>query len=442
MLTPNASYLGCAEPSWANSVPEAQLRGTLTLAALMSERVYLSDVHLGDNLNFFSSFLRNDDLGLYRQFRELTEAGVLRLLLRDASFRQGTGNTLPVNTFLDVYHNWIRQDASSAWIVPPGKTDRSAFLKKIDSWVPDSAIERYDYSEVKSIFMEVVRSFGTTEAATWWIQTGGHELTHLRQEYDAILHKDWFSLSDFYSLFQRSGLQSDSGPMLLHGLLNEVAYSRFAGTSLVGADLAGVPLGTVVWPEDDASQELQTMTPVDEIMGRAARVLEAPDLSVVALLRSDEVMELRQTIGRSYFDMLNLALDPAYLGAQNTFELRLADAAAMYWQGIADHLSKAHPSATHRPRKLAVWLGRMPLGVGRAMNRVFTFAVNVGLPALGQLGGPMIAPAANAASKVAIGTSLRFLFFAEADELRNVRRLIPDRAWLTRPTTLALPGNE
>lgn len=444
MITANSSYLGCAEPSWAAAVPEPQLRGLLTLASLMSENVYLSDVHVGDNKNFLTSFRRKKPLGLYAQLRQLTDHGVVKYLLRDASVRPQVGSSLAVNSFVDVYTNWLRQDDNNAWIMPPDGKDRSAFLGDLDSWVPEDSVERYDYLATKTIFIEAVRAVGSSPMGVSWIGFDNTESSKLlRRGYDAILDRDWFSLSDFYTLFQKAGFAANTTPMLLHGLLNEISYSQSRGSSLVGADLHGVPLEDVFWPGGSpASAEPskpRTVTPVEAILERAHKVLEAPDLAVVALLSADEVMALRESSGRSYFDLLNLAVDENYVVGQNDFGRRLADVAADYWQGVAEHLAQFHPGATHRPRKLAILLGQLPGGVGRQSRKLFSFAVNVGLPAASALGAPGVGVAATLAQKASSDHSLRFLFVAEAEELRRIRQVVPNRTWLTKSNAIVLP---
>ena len=105
------SYLGCAEPSWADTVPERQLSGLLNLTCLLSERVYLSDVHLGDNANFYHSFLENRPNGLYSKLRSFTEMGFVQFLLRNMSYRpKATTPIIECASFSDVYRSWITQD--------------------------------------------------------------------------------------------------------------------------------------------------------------------------------------------------------------------------------------------------------------------------------------------------------------------------------------------
>ena len=77
----------CAEPAWASVIPERHMVGLLNVCCLFSPTVYLTDVHLGDNPVFLSSYTSGSQDGLYARVRELAKLGCIRLLLRDESVR-------------------------------------------------------------------------------------------------------------------------------------------------------------------------------------------------------------------------------------------------------------------------------------------------------------------------------------------------------------------
>src|SRR5579859_956847 len=128
----NSAYLGPANPAWATIVHEPQLRGLLTLASLVSERVYLSDVHLGNNRHFADSYAARRRDGLYAQFERFAKQGIVRLLLRDSSVRPKVDERFEVNNFSDVYRSWQEQDPQVGWIVPPGDQKIIQFLGDLD----------------------------------------------------------------------------------------------------------------------------------------------------------------------------------------------------------------------------------------------------------------------------------------------------------------------
>lgn len=423
-------------------VREPRLRGLLTLASLVSERVYLSDVHLGDNKHFARSYSGDLPGGLYTQFEGLVKQGVVRLLLRDASVRPDRDESFPVNSFFDVYRSWQKQDVPAGWIVPPGDEEIIRFLKNLDKWVPEDAIERYRYLDQKELFIKEVRTLGSSPRTALWLGFDNNEESlHLRAAYDSILNKEWFSLTDFNILFHDVGLKSTSRPIAFHGLLNERAYSRSAGSALVGTDLRTMPLEDMFWPEEQKTSSdglKRSVTPLEAILERARVTLDAPSLSVIADLSVDEVLELRGSAGTPYFDLMRKAADADYLANQknlNDFEAQLAWRAGEYWQGVADYLARHHSGASYRVGKLAIVAGgRLPTNLG-AIGKVLSFAVNVGLPAAT---GPQSLPVVQLAQGLA-KACLRFLFYEKTPEWRSVRRVIPNRTWLTKSNAIVLP---
>lgn len=422
-------------------VREPRLRGLLTLASLVSERVYLSDVHLGDNKHFAKSYSARLPGGLYTQFEGLVKQGVVRLLLRDASIRPARDDSFTVNSFFDVYRSWQKQDVASGWIVPPGDEEIIRFLRDLDNWVPEGSIERYRYLDQKDIFIREVRALGSSPRTVLWLGfDNSEESLRLRAAYDAILNKEWFSLTDFNILFHGMGMKSTSKPVAFHGLLNEMAYSRSAGSALVGTDLSTMPLEDMFWPEEPPadSDVPNGVTPLEAILERARVTLNAPSLSVIADLTVDEILELRGSVGRPYFDLMRKASNPDYLANQrnlNDFEAQLAWRAGEYWQGVADYLAQHHSGASYKVGKLAIIAGgRLPANLG-SVGKVMSFAVNVGLPVAT---GPQSVPIIQLAQGLA-RACLRFLFYEKTPEWRSIRRVIPNRTWLTKSNAIVLP---
>jgi hypothetical protein len=409
------------------------------LAALLSERIYLSDVHLGDNINFLNSYQSGSRFGLYRHVRSLAESGVVGLLLRTESLRpHAPVPSVACETFADVYRSWRVQDPDAAWIVPPDDEIRLRFLADVDAWA-GSAVVRYDYSAVKHTFMDIVREFSGTELLAPYGRAWFDALPGSRSDYERLLERDWFSLADFYQFFQSRRMAANHPLMLVHGLMNETAYSTQLGSSLVGADLYGQPLEEAFWPTESTQEAGEPSRRLTEILlERAVHVLDAPALSVLGLLTGDEITELRNEQGRGYFETLYLVSDPAYLLTSPHGIDAFSRALAQYWEAIADHLRSNHPEATHRPRKLAIILGASPAVVRRASKGSFSFAVNVGIPAAAA-SGAIPAPVVPVAKDLAANISLRFLFLAESQELRRIRSVIPNGSWFTKANSAIFP---
>jgi hypothetical protein len=438
---PTSAFLGCAEPSWAGSVSERQLIGLLNLSALFTSNVYLSDVHLGDNRNFLSSYRLGSSRGLYLHLRGLTEAGITRLLLRKYSYRpRAEPDRFPCSSFFDVYRSWLAQDDNAAWIVHPDTEGRDGFFEDLDRWATSQAIVRYDYERVKRTFMREVRDSATHADTPLRNSLENLPLT-VRNEYDQIIQRDWFSLSDIYSHFQRHGVGPSNPVMLSHGMANELAYNDMLDSSMVGVDVFDAPLEAWLWPDIAQSQKdgpVALTKPLSYFLERAYEVLDAPDLSLLGVLTPQQIVALRDEAGTGYFDLLTLSGDWEYLSNHDDFGRRLASAAVDYWREICEHLWSHHTAAAARPRKIAVMLGELPGPLGRGADRMVSFAINVGVPktstdAIAAAGAPAMAGSISQHLKLALDSCLRFMFLAKSEELIHLRSVVPDRTWLTRP---------
>ncbi len=427
--------MACAEPSWVSAVGERQLGGLLSLGALLSNKVLVSDVHLGDNKHFLDAFRRRDSRGLYARFRAFVEAGAVEVLLRRESLRPGTRfDVVECACFSDVYRAWQLQDDEAAWIVPPGGPERQAFFEDVDAWIPSSAVRRYSYGDIKLDFMTRVRTAATSLADPWFERALERLEPATRSGYEKIIVRDWFSLSDLYSYFLKSGIARSSPIVLAHGLLNEISYSSSVRSPLLGVDVFGAPLEDRFWsgtgPEHLESPVAPAVDHVEALLETAVDVIDAPSLSLLGLLTAEEIAQQRYESGRGYFDLLDLSSDPDYLRGNPDVGTRLAIAACDYWKHVCDYLRSKHPAAALTRTKLAVFLGNLPRPASTLSDRMYSFATNVGVPSAAALSDATASRARLV--ELAVGSALRFLYVAESAELRRLRALLPDRIWLTR----------
>ncbi len=434
------SYLACAEPSWAKAVPENQLLGLLNLSCLLYERIYLSDVHLGDNRNFLDSFRRRRQGGLYSRLQALAGSGLVRFLLRDVSFRPqaetSATRAITCDSFSDVYRSWIVQDPRAAWIYPDTSDERAQYFRDLDSWAL-KAVERYDYQAVKLDFMEEIRSACRFTVAPWFVRALEELPPEIRAGYFRIIDREWFSLSDIYRYLQENGLTLSHRFLLFNGLINERTYSERLHSSLLGVDRYETPLEPIVWGDDKPARITESLSMISaeaimqEILERASAVLDAPSLAVLSSLSARDIEALR-IVGQPYFDLLELSYDPLYVGSTADFSDRFVGEAVNYWHHICEYLVSHYPSVAQRPTKLAVVLGNLPEPI-RDSRRFVSIAVNVGqavaeeaLPG-GTTAGAILRRATDR------NLSLRFLFVSDTEELRRIRSVIPGRSWIARP---------
>jgi hypothetical protein len=429
--------MACAEPSWANALATPQLIGLLHLWLAFCGVAYFSDVHLGDNVMFFDSFGHPQSNRLYRHTRELAERGLVKIMLRDASLRpSGQVPVVECESFSDVLKAWVTQDDESAWINPGVTRLRRAYFRDLDSWARGSIVERYSYGEVKASFMASVRRLGTLadEAGSKEFVLGS-DCRSLVSDYAKVVGDDWFTLSDVYSVLNRNGVPPGSIPFLRHGLVNELAYGHAAGATLVGADDERHALEGMFWASTSDATPNPSAVSAEEVMlrllERANAVLEAPDLSVLALLSADELLELIR-LGRGYFDLARLAQDDAFVRANSDLTQRLLSELTTYWQRICDFIVERHPTAVTRPTRLGIFVGRIPGAFRRLGGSGLSLAFNIGTPAA-NLAAPGSGTALREAEEaVQRNVSFRFLFAAQSEELRRLRGLLPARGWVAR----------
>jgi hypothetical protein len=423
------SYLACAEPTWAEAVSELQLTGLLNLTALLSPTAYLTDVHLGDNVHFFRSFASGKTSGLFAQLRGLTEAGIVHLLLRDRSVRPNLHDArkeIACGSFGDVYRSWLTQDPRAAWIYQDISEAREKYFADLDSWARGQSVERYDYVAVKLLFMQKLRDSLKSGASPWLTRAIGTMPSAIVPDYHDIMNRDWFTLSDLYSLFQRAGIEASDRLMIYHGLMNELAYCSATDASIVGVDRDGTPIEAEVW---DKNQQLKTVS-VAELLERGHAVLDAPSLAVLGVISPSEIVELRK-YGQGYFDLLRLSQDAAFASADlSQFGRRFVFAAVDYWRTICDRFAAAHPTLAKRQTKLAFFLGSLPL-IGEWAQSAVSVGVDIGRAAVAA-SNPLAGIVADAASPQIKRVSLRMLFLADSAEFRRIQSVIPNRAWFKR----------
>jgi hypothetical protein len=244
--------------------------------------------------------------------------------------------------------------------------------------------------------------------------------------YQEIVHREWFTLSDLYSLFQGAGIHASDRLMIYHGLMNELAYCKATDASIVGVDRDGTPIEAEVW---DKQEQLKTVR-VGELLERGNAILDAPSMAVLGLLSPSEIVELRQ-LGQGYFDLIRVSQDAAFATADLTdFGRRFVFAAVDYWRAICDRLASAHPSVATKQTKLAFFLASLPL-VGDWGQPAVSVGMDVGRAAL-TASHPLGGAVADAAYPQVKRLSFRMLFLAESAEFRRLRAVIPNRAWFKR----------
>lgn len=425
------SYLAAAEPSWANRITEWQLLGVLNLSAILTPRVFLSDVHLGDNLHIFSSYRGSGQL--YRQIVELAQRGVVCPMLRDRTIRpQHSEAEIRVDSFEDVFRSWRQLDKRQAWINQDQSAVREEFFRALDRDLKDAAIRRYDYADVKARFMHDTRVAASAQGATWFTDAM-HRLTRdQRSEYDSILRREWFSLSDIYAFLQATGI-ADVGlsALLAHGLVNESAYSTAIGCNLTGYDTESAFVQERIWRLDPvATLTHHPKVTEQEVSEHAATVLDSPSLSILALLNADEIVSLRE-LGRSYFDFAEHSGRAHRFASEKEFQREFIFHAKNYWGAVCDFVSRTHAGSARKPRRIAVFFNQLPGPLSRISEQTFRFVLTLGAET---------AVGSESALALVAQRLAQFVFLTETEEMEQIRRMLPIGVWSREtPDLLASP---
>lgn len=424
----STAFFGPSEPNWAKQVQARKLAGILNLTCLLSSVTYISDNDVADNSNFFESFRDNDGTGprLYRRLREFVEMGLVRIMLRDQSYR--VHSQIDIGSFSDVFTAWQLQDPTNAWILQDFGDERKRYFADLDTWAKGSSVARYPYRGVKELFMANIRSESASRESALSVAVRQLPVVVQTKYYDLLQH-DWFSLTDINTLLQDGHVPADHPAMLYHGMANQVAFSAHKGSSLLGVDRFRIgPQGTGDPVPVKRSVRIEQMN-LHAVLDRANDVLDGPSLVTLACLSPAEIGQLR-SLGKSYFDLMDMSHDPEYWSKeQGLFGSRLLYAAVEYWGQVCEYLRSHHRGAVERPTKLAMFLGYDANDAS-----VFKDAVSVVLEA-------GVSSAASSAGGASMGSaakglmglvSLRFLFVTPVDEFVRIRSVLPKSSWFRR----------
>lgn len=176
--------------------------------------------------------------GLYARLRRLVELDFIKILIRDQAYRPNM--QIPTHTFTDIYDAWLQQDPKDAWVPHDFTDERRLYYRDLDSWALTHTIQ-YPYRQVKELFMANLRRAASDYSADTAFMVSVRALPKgLQDEYFIMLTRDWFSLTTVNQLFQRYGLTLVDPAMHYQGMLNQISYSGYANSSLVGLDADSV----------------------------------------------------------------------------------------------------------------------------------------------------------------------------------------------------------
>ncbi|MGD0068919.1 MAG: hypothetical protein ABSB76_36495 [Streptosporangiaceae bacterium] len=426
-----SSLLGPSEPNWAVRVRWRRLAGLLNLSCLLSETTLITDTDICENANFLQSFKKSQAEGLYARLRRLAELNFIKILIRDQAYRPDT--QIATHTFTDIYDAWLQQDPKDAWVLHDFTDERRLYYQDLDSWALDHTI-RYPYRQVKELFMANLRRAASDYSADTAFMVSVRGLSKgLQDEYFSMLTRDWFSLTTVNQIFQRYGLTLADPAMHYQGLLNQISYSAYANSSLVGLDV------------DSVTGELQAEVPkqlpnlsVEAIMERADALLDGPPLAILGLLSPDEIAQLR-TLGRPYFALLSLSRDEEFRSqSSSSIGNQFVTAATSYWGQVCDYIRSRYGPVVERRTRLGIFFGYDP-SRDSLPSEVFSLAVEAGVGVLGAALPGIGQRAASSATSAVKLIRLKFLFVTPTEDFKKIERVLPRSFWFRRSHPEVLP---
>jgi len=421
------------EPSWAGIHSEAHLRGLFILGALFNRVIYVHDTQLLDNPHLLHAFqIRSDkDHSLYNHVTTFVSENVLRVAIRDVTYLPASDKSIPCDSLEDVYRSWLTQDMRDAWVAPADE-NRLTYVAHLEQLVSAKNPLRYPYMNIKSEFMRRTRQnlyAGTTSAHFHHFQSLPRAV---RERYEAIIAREWFSHSDIFDLLTKSNLRLDHPFVQAHGLFDEAAYATWNRSRLLGCDAK-------TWSSEDAVTLAATIEAGErpfadvhaQIEEHAVRTIDGAGISLLATLKPAEVMELR-SYANDVFALTDF-LDESVL-LQNTTELQenYLDAVTQYWDKICQFLRKSRASFTQERTKIGIFTRNQLPSAAKLIGNVASFSINLGLDLL-SLPFPVIRQLSVREREVLVSKlGFRFLFYSDSATLKNLQRVMPDRSWLAR----------
>jgi hypothetical protein len=428
-----SSLLGPSEPNWAVEVRWRRLAGLLNLSCLLSEMTLITDTDICENANFLESFKKGQAEGLYTRLRRLVELGFIKLLIRDQAYRPNT--QIPTHTFTDIYDAWLQQDPKDAWVLHDFTDERRLYYRDLDSWALAHTIQ-YSYRQVKELFMANLRLAASSYSADTAFMASVRALPKgLQDEYFSMLSRDWFSMTTVNQLFQKYGLTLADPAMHYQGLLNQISYSAYANSALVGIDADSITREGYV-AQAEVPKQLPELS-VEAIMERADALLDGPPLAILGLLSPDEIAQLR-TLGRPYFSLLALSRDEEFRSKRgDSIGNLFVGAATSYWAQVCDYIRSRYGPVVERRTQLGIFFGYDP-SRDSLPSEVFSLAVEAGVGVLGAA-VPGVGPVAKPATSALKLIRLKFLFVTPTEDFKKIRQVLPHSFWFRRSHPDILP---
>lgn len=437
-MSTTAAYLDFLETTTSKDIYEEDALGLLNFSLLFDEKSYVNDTPLGDSDLLIRSFIAKTPL-----FTQITESLRSKILLPHFRSKVSIGQDVlyegdeVLTTHL--YNGWLRREelrghdeTTAAFTCPIHGPHRLEYHRELDSVLRDLLIryeDRYDPDHVKDRFRNDTRSLLRDSALI------ASQLRALpRKMQTAVrraLDQQFFTLRDIYWPLREEPKAQDLLRAL--ALVNQRSYATSARAAPLGAHQTGIALGELdlALAAPTVHSVVTLAAPqgapqsVSEFFESASITLTLPSIKLLARLTPEQVLNLRETAGRTIFavarnlDHLSLAAFAANYGNALREYVYVVDDNLARWHR-RDALTSARSNAAlgwgavalHAAREC--WSGRWraaAVSVRRTVARtLLSRKDDVGLPGgavgggVGAMAGALLDPVAGLFAGGAIGT--------------------------------------
>ncbi|MFI9589925.1 hypothetical protein [Nonomuraea sp. NPDC052265] len=433
------SQFAALEPIWAGISSTMQLRALLVFGALFNERVYVHDTQLVDNPRVVGDFSRSDlrESNFYRLLRDLIASGVVAVGLRGHNYLFQEDRLVPCDSLAEVLNSWKRNSPDGkGWVISPVSVARDNMIEELDGILAGdgSVVVRYDYVSTKDDFMRQVREAANSPGS---VLTGllSAQPIELRRRYDEILSRPRFSHTPIFALLHDSGLPVSSELIQIHGLFGETAHARAFNARIMGSDWnSGDGTGLAEAVLTDGRLEHRQPDPqldMRELVETAYRMVEGPPPDLLAMLRFEEIIALREQ-ARELFEIQSYLEVSNARDADDALATALADCAADYWQRVCDHIRATRPHLAVRSTKLGIFLRKRMPGLAKVAERFamtgLSTLTEVAVNAVPVVGGLL---SENSKRSMVRHANIEFVFFADSSRMRELKSFCPYRSWIS-----------
>jgi hypothetical protein len=254
----------------------------------------------------------------------------------------------------------------------------------------------------------------------------------LRNSYFEVINRDWFSHSDVFQLLNKFGLTLSHPFVQTHGLLDEAAYAKWNKSRLLGCDWQSWRAEAIVAGYDQVGISVPTMADSHEALQQyALRIIEAPGLSLLATLTSDEILKLRDDAS-GIFRILDYVAEGDLIDGLYGLRDSYIDAVTQYWEKIVSLLRHSRPQLSQRNTKIGFFFRTQIPSFSNWVSKHISYSINIGLDLLSIPFPALKLIDTNTREKIINNLSFRFVFFCDNPAMVQLKKALPDRTWLSR----------